>query len=596
MSSERLRPLQPGDPRRVGKYRLLARLGVGGMGRVFLGRSPGGRTVAVKMVHPHLAEDRRFRRRFAQEVAAARRVGGFHTAQVVDADTDADTPWLVTEYIAGPSLEEAVDEHGPLPERSVAALGAGLAEGLMAVHERSVVHRDLKPGNVLLAQDGPRIIDFGIARAMDAGSQTTRTTVAGTPGFMPPEQFRGREVGPAGDVFCLAAVLAFAVTGRGPFGEGPIEALGYRVVNEDPDLTGVPAALFPLVAAGLEKDPDDRPGLGEFLDRCSALACGEPPLPPPVTTMIVTRVAETEALTAAMKSTGSKGAGSKATGSQGAKSKGTKGAKSKDAGARGAGSKSTGAKGTGSKSAKAKAAPPPPPPTPPRAPAPRPPASVSTAAQVVVVGVLLLAAFVWSLSNDRDEPVSPGAAGTRTTATSAPTRTSGIGGGSVLRTRTPTPDPTREAFEEISAGDCLDAYKDPYDSTEWSEDMPDAVDCDRTDAYVRVTMVADAPGDCDSDPLDGEASWSHHRGGESIYLCVERRLRVGECFLGEKSENKGRISITGHGLMTSWGCGKSTVPRAFDYILQVTGLTNGDCPSGSRTWDFRGGNLCARVS
>ncbi|MBG6093616.1 protein kinase domain-containing protein [Actinomadura viridis] len=608
VSSERLRPLQAGDPRRVGKYRLLARLGVGGMGRVYLGRSQGGRTVAVKMVHPHLAEDRRFRRRFAQEVAAARRVGGFHTAQVVDADTDADTPWLVTEYIAGPSLEEAVDEYGALPERSVAALGAGLAEGLMAVHERNVVHRDLKPGNVLLAQDGPRIIDFGIARALDASSQTTRTTVAGTPGFMSPEQFRGREVGPAGDVFCLAAVLAFAATGRGPFGEGPIEALGYRVVNEDPDLTGVPASLFPLVAAGLEKDPDDRPGLGEFLDRCSALADGgEPPLPPRVTTMIVTRVAETEALTAAMKPPGSESGGSKGAG--------FKGGGSKDSGSQGAGSKAAGSKGAGTKGAKAKAAgngsgqkSPPPrgtprgtphaPPPPPRTPAPKPPVSASTAGPVAVAGVLLVAAFVWLVSNDREEPVSPGAAGTRTTATSTstPTRTSGMGGGSVPSRRTPTPDPTLEAFEEISAGDCLDAYKDPYDSTEWSENMPGAVDCDRTDAYVRVTRVADSLGDCDSEPLDGESSWSHRGNGESIYLCVERRLRVGECFLGKKSENKGRISITSHGLMTSWGCGKSTVPKAFDYILQVTGLTSGDCPSGSRTWDFRGGNLCARVT
>ncbi|RSN39677.1 serine/threonine-protein kinase, partial [Actinomadura sp. WAC 06369] len=266
-------------------------------GRVYLGRSPGGKPVAVKVIHPHLAGDPQFRRRFDQEIAAARRVGGVHTAQVVDAGTDADPPWLVTEYIAGPSLQEAVGEHGPLSAEAVAGLGAGLAEGLQAVHERGVVHRDLKPGNVLLAQDGPRIIDFGIARALDATSQTTRTSIVGTPGFMSPEQFRGREVGRASDVFCLAAVLAFAATGRRPFGEGPMEALGYRVVNEDPDLAGVPESLLPLIAAGLAKDPDDRPGLGAFLERCSALVeGGEPPLPDAVTTMIATRVAETAAL------------------------------------------------------------------------------------------------------------------------------------------------------------------------------------------------------------------------------------------------------------------------------------------------------------
>ncbi len=291
----KLKPLQAGDPKRVGRYRLLARLGAGGMGRVYLGRSKGGRPVAVKVIHPHLAEDPEFRRRFEQEVAAARRVGGIHTVHVVDADTGADPPWLVTDYIAGPSLQEAVAAHGAFSEEAVAGLGAGLAEGLTAIHERNVVHRDLKPGNVLLAQDGPRIIDFGIARALDAASQTTRTSVVGTPGFMSPEQLRGREVGQASDVFCLAAVLAFAATGRRPFGDGPIEALGYRVVNEDPDLTGVPESLLPLVEAGLAKDPDDRPALDAFLDRCAALVHGEEAtLPEPVTTMIATRVAETE--------------------------------------------------------------------------------------------------------------------------------------------------------------------------------------------------------------------------------------------------------------------------------------------------------------
>ncbi|MEN3611516.1 hypothetical protein AAH979_18380 [Plantactinospora sp. ZYX-F-223] len=162
---------------------------------------------------------------------------------------------------------------------------------------------------------------------------------------------------------------------------------------------------------------------------------------------------------------------------------------------------------------------------------------------------------------------------------------------------TPTPDPTREAFEDISAGDCLDAYMDPYDASEWSEDVPNAVDCDRTDAYVRVTSVEDSASDCNSDALDAETWWKYSAGGNAIYLCLERQLRVGECFLAEVSEEDAkRVAISRHGLMTSWQCGKGTVPRDFDYILQVTALTNGDCPRNSRSWDdFRGGKLCARV-
>ncbi|MEV5705608.1 serine/threonine-protein kinase [Actinoallomurus sp. NPDC052274] len=192
-------PLQVGDPRQVGAYRLLGRLGGGGMGQVYLARSRGGRLVAVKLVRPELASDASFRRRFAQEVAAARRVGGFYTAPVVDADPGADPPWLVTAFISGPSLQQAVDTHGPLPAQAVGVLGAGLAEGLAAIHAAGLVHRDLKPGNIILAADGPRVIDFGIARALDAVQAST--TVLGTPGFMSPEQAGGLRVGPPSDVF-----------------------------------------------------------------------------------------------------------------------------------------------------------------------------------------------------------------------------------------------------------------------------------------------------------------------------------------------------------------------------------------------------------
>jgi serine/threonine protein kinase len=278
-------PLQAGDPQRVGAYRLLGRLGGGGMGQVFTGRSPGGRLVAVKVVRPELAGDPDFRRRFAHEVAAARRVGGFYTAQVVDADPDADPPWLVTAFVPGPSLHQAVSAHGPLPADALSVLGAGLAEGLAAIHDAGLVHRDLKPGNIILAADGPRVIDFGIARALDAAH--TSTAVLGTPGFMSPEQARGLHVGPPCDVFALGSVLTYAATGTGPFGSGPAGAIVYRIVHDEPDLTGLPADLADLVAACLAKDPEQRPGLGEILNRLAA-----PPetartwLPAPVTEMI----------------------------------------------------------------------------------------------------------------------------------------------------------------------------------------------------------------------------------------------------------------------------------------------------------------------
>ncbi|MFJ4794901.1 protein kinase domain-containing protein [Kitasatospora purpeofusca] len=296
-----MKPLSATDPREVGPYRLLARLGGGGMGRVFLGRSPGGLTVAVKLVRPELAEDARFRRRFAQEIEAARRVGGFYTAQVVDADAAADPPWMVTSYIPGPSLGEVVARHGPLPVATVAVLGAGLAEGLAAIHACSLVHRDLKPGNVVLAEDGPRVIDFGIARALDATSGLTGTTVIGTPGFMSPEQILRNPATPASDVFSLGAVLAHAATGRPPFGEGPTEAVVYHVVHEEPDLDGLPPVLAPLVRSCLAKDPKQRPGVAEVLTRCAGQAHSASVwLPPDVTAMIADQVRRTSELTTAV--------------------------------------------------------------------------------------------------------------------------------------------------------------------------------------------------------------------------------------------------------------------------------------------------------
>ena len=258
--------LLPTDPEFVGPYRLLKRLGTGGMGQVYLASSPGGRRTAVKVIRPDLASDGAFRSRFTREVAAARTVGGIYTALVVDADTEGPVPWLATAYVPGPSLAEAVDMQGPLPVESVLSLAAGLAEGLQAIHRVGLVHRDLKPSNVLLEHDGPKVIDFGISRAVEATSHTTSGTVLGSPGYMSPEQARGSDVGPASDVFSLGAVLVFAATGEGPWGTGFGHAVIYRLIHQTPDLSRVPDALRSIVERCLAKDPAGRPTPGELLE------------------------------------------------------------------------------------------------------------------------------------------------------------------------------------------------------------------------------------------------------------------------------------------------------------------------------------------
>ncbi|MFJ2218074.1 serine/threonine-protein kinase [Streptomyces sp. NPDC101062] len=281
-----MQPLDTGDPPAIGPYRLLGRLGAGGMGRVYLGRSAGGRTVAVKAVHPHFATDEEFRARFRREVDAARRVGTGPggprwSAPVLDADPEADVPWVVTGYVAGPSLTQAVAGHGPLPETSVRALGAGLAEALAAVHALGLIHRDVKPSNVLLALDGPRLIDFGIARATDGTTSLTSTGVSvGSPGYMAPEQILGRDVGGAADVFSMGAVLTYAITGASPFpGDSSAAALLYKVVHEEPDLGALRGELREVVARCLAKDPAARPApaeVGRLLapDGAGALVAG----------------------------------------------------------------------------------------------------------------------------------------------------------------------------------------------------------------------------------------------------------------------------------------------------------------------------------
>ncbi|MGW6707172.1 MDR family MFS transporter [Streptomyces sp. NPDC054956] len=270
------------DPTRIGPYRLIARLGAGGMGLVYLGRSEGGRTVAVKVVQAEYAGNPDFRKRFAREVAAARRVGGSWTAAVLDADPEAAVPWVATQYIPGPDLHSVVaKDFGPLPEHSVHTLANRLSLALQAVHEAGLIHRDLKPSNVLVTVDGPRVIDFGIARAMDslAGDSLLTNTgmLIGSPGFMSPEQVRGLELTPASDVFCLGAVLVYAATGRLLFGAADtgLNAHLFRVAEEEADLTGVPDALAGLVGECLHKDPARRPTPRQVAERTATDPAGE---------------------------------------------------------------------------------------------------------------------------------------------------------------------------------------------------------------------------------------------------------------------------------------------------------------------------------
>jgi Protein kinase domain len=285
-----VRALGAGDPDRIGPYRLRGRLGGGGMGTVYLGTSPGGRPVAVKVIHPELADDPGFIQRFRLEVELARRVQGFCTAPVVDADPDGPRPWLATLYVAGPSLLQAVKECGPLPIATGRILAAGLAEALVAIHSSGIVHRDLKPANVLLAADGPRVIDFGIARALE-GTMLTRTgLVIGSPGYMAPEHIRGGPTGPAADVFSYGATLGFAMIGRSVFGSGEPPAIVDRVVEGAADLGAVPVVIGDLVARCIRADPARRPTARALLAELSPLAqeSGYGPagwLPEPVTTL-----------------------------------------------------------------------------------------------------------------------------------------------------------------------------------------------------------------------------------------------------------------------------------------------------------------------
>ncbi|MEU9302881.1 serine/threonine-protein kinase [Streptomyces sp. NPDC048269] len=271
----------------IGPFRTVSVLGQGGMGRVVLGVAPDGRHVAVKQVHADLAEDEGFRARFRREVDASRRVAGGYTAAVIDADPDAERPWLASQFVPGPSLGQALDAAGPLPEEAVRRLAAGLAHALADVHRAGLIHRDLKPSNVLLAEDGVRVIDFGIVRAV--GDQTRIThdgSLIGSPSFMSPEQVLGQELTPASDVFSLGATLVMACTGKAPFAGSSVPRILHEVVHAEPDLSGVPPGLRGIIALCLAKDPADRPSPGELLSTVGGLTPSARPWPKAVNTLI----------------------------------------------------------------------------------------------------------------------------------------------------------------------------------------------------------------------------------------------------------------------------------------------------------------------
>ncbi|MFF8918903.1 serine/threonine-protein kinase [Streptomyces sp. NPDC015032] len=268
-------PLGPGDPAEISGYMLRGKLGEGGMGSVYLSHTRGGQPVALKVIRREFAQDSEFLRRFAREVQAAYRVQGAYTAAVLDSSIDGQQPWLASTYVPGPSLADAVLEYGPLPLQTVLLLTAGVAEALQSIHSVDVVHRDLKPSNVLLAADGPRVIDFGIARSAEATALTGADVRLGTPAYMSPEQAEGKPATSALDIFTLGLIAYFASTGGHAFGEGDGHALLYRIVARQPDLSACPEPLHPLIARCLAKEPRERPALCEIIDECHRIAAAK---------------------------------------------------------------------------------------------------------------------------------------------------------------------------------------------------------------------------------------------------------------------------------------------------------------------------------
>ncbi|CAL9525850.1 serine/threonine-protein kinase [Streptomyces sp. enrichment culture] len=609
----RLLPLGGDDPDALGPYRLAGRLGSGGMGRIYLARTgPDGPLVAVKTLLAEGEVSAHDRRRFAREVTLAQRVDNRYTARVLDAGPDAPTPWMAIEYIAAPSLAELVRTAGRLPASAIRWIAAGTAQALAALHAQGIVHRDVKPQNVLLPLDGPRLIDFGISHAQDI----TRTTLTlGTIAFTSPEQARGEPSTERSDMYSLGATLFHLAVGRPPYpeGEDTLRLLA-RVSRGDLDLTGLPKELLPLVRPCLAVEPGDRPGPGDVLDgflaqtrNLPASAGGSRWLPPRWTELITAYERQAEAWRAApagpvdpeaptvdartravpppdptrMYTEDRERAGRQERERE--RQRDERERARRRAEARAARARAAAGARTGAPAARPRPAP--------KAPSPPAPAPRKDSSGGGWLFVLLVVGAILYVANNLD--------------TSSTTSSSTAGGASVTRPspgyaytpRRPTPSAEDLAFRAVRAGDCLDVYDDGYDR--WSRPVPVRVDCDSAGAYVHVGRAGPA-ATCETGA--GRDRWSHYGDdGVRTVLCLSRQFRTGQCFTAG-IDREGRASAN---LMEIWNCSHDRVPKGRTHILQITGhyrMPSGGsprCDENTRywTWEVNGGRsyICARV-
>ncbi|MFF8607328.1 serine/threonine-protein kinase [Streptomyces sp. NPDC015346] len=571
----RVEELRGDDPRQLGRYRLLGRLGSGGMGRVYLGRTRGGRLVAVKTLLAEGVVEETDRRRFAREVALAQRVTSGYTARVLDADATADRPWMAIEYIAAPSLAELVREKGVLQASAVRWVAAGTAEALVTLHRMGIVHRDVKPQNILLPLDGPRLIDFGISHASDF----TRTQLTlGTIAFTSPEQARGEESTTAADVYSLGATLFHLAVGRPPYRvDGDTLRLLSRVQRGDLDLDGLPKELIPLIRPCLAAEPDGRPKPADVLAQFTASLAGLPNSPsgnrwlPPRWTELIGAY---ESQGRRFQETGA-GTGAGAGDSQAPTVDQRTGAvpppgptrvlpeeRARRAGqareAQAAMAAALAAHEERLRRARASRTPPTPPARTPAPPSPAP-SGKSGGGWFGIILVAVVAFFIYQ-ANTEDS----GSTG-RGSSSSYDSGSSGYTG--YTPAPTPTPDAVDLAFRSVESGDCLTAFDDGYES--WSTRTPQTVSCSAANAYLRVTSATAGVDFADCASGNGRGYW-YHSGSRYTFattLCVERQFRKGQCFVAKRSGD----TITASRTLNLWNCDATKVPKGFNTVLQITG-------------------------